>query len=338
MNIFDLTKMGHTKLLPIYYITGNNQWLKREYLNQIINKANSEKSSVEIYKFEGKSISISDFINICESVPLGCNFKCIVVKDWELDKIIENQLKILVNLFLDIPNFCNIIIANINITVANSKIKKLVDVIKKNGMIIDAILPSKADIINFIKSKAVQNNCDISNLNAKKLANYCNDDMNKISNEMEKLTSFCGKKEITAEDINLLTVPTIEIKVFDMIKFINNNDKPKAFEILKNLLDNKEEPIIILSIIAMNFFDIYRAKVAKQNKKLPVDISKIFEYKGKDFRINKAFIESEKYTYLQIKNIIDILIEYDYNLKTSTINKEIILEELLSKLFIVKNF
>lgn len=338
MNTLNLIKnINNSKLLPIYYITGSNQWLKKECLDQIINKTKLEKNCVEVYKFEGKNVNISDFINICESIPLGCDFKCIVVKDWEVDKVGENQLKVLVNLFSDIPEFCNIIIANINITVINSKIKKLVDVIKKSGTVLDASLPSQADIIDFIKLNTQQNNCTISSSNAKKLAIYCNNDMDKISNEIEKLTSFCCKREITLQDIDLLTIPSIEIKIFDMLNFINNNNKSKALEILKKLLYNKEEPIVIMSIISMNFLDIYRAKVAIQNKKRPIDIINIFEYKGKDFRINKAFIESSKYSYLQIKSIINILIEYDYKIKTSTINKEIILEELLYQLFIIKN-
>ena len=131
----------------------------------------------------------------------------------------------------------------------------------------------------------------------------------------------------------LLVVPTLEVKVFDLIKLINYRDKKKAYKLLLDLINNKEDPILILSVLSMHFLDLYRAKVAKLEKKSIEDVLSIFDYKGKEFRINKAFVESDKYTMNQIKNIINLLVDADYKLKSSGLQNMLILEELLIKIF-----
>ncbi len=321
------------RIYPIYYITGNNQWLKTQCLNIIIEKINMDKQNTELYKFEGQNINISDFINLCESIPLGCDFKCIVVKDWDLSKLTVNEAKILSDVFSNIADFCNIIIANINIEIANIKIKKFIEIIKKNGLIVNCPLQTLADIIEFIVEKVKQDNSSISKFNARKLSEYCNNDLNKISYEIDKLTSFCYDREINQNDIELLVTPSMEFKVFDMIKFINNRNIKQTLNFLNQLLNNKEDPVMILSIIAMNFIDIYRIKIAQQNNKKTMDIVDLFDYKGKDFRVNKAFLQSNKYNLFQLKNIINLLIETDYCLKTSSMNKKIIMEKTIIKIF-----
>ena len=321
------------KIQPIYYISGNNSWLKQRCLNKIIKEINNQKAKCEIYNFEGKNISINEVIDICESIPFGCDFKCIIIKDWELDKISDREMKVLIDIFSDIASFCSIIIVNMNISILKTKIKKLIDIIKKEGMLIEVTNPSPADIVDFIIFEIKKNNCDISKINAKKLMEYCSSDLNKISQEIDKLAAYCQDREIKLEDINLLVVPSLEIRVFDMIKFINNKNKKAAIDMLKDLLENKEEPVAILSIMSMSFLDVYRAKIAKQNNKTPKEVIELFDYKGKEFRVNKAFLESEKYSFGQLKRIINLFIEADYKLKTSSLDKKTLLEETLIKLF-----
>lgn len=321
------------ELHKIYYINGSNEWLKQECLNQIIKTVETIKPNVDYYRFNGKDADIRDIIDICESIPLGCDFKCIIIRDWELDKLDKKTIEHISKIFLELPDFCSVIIANINISIAKTKIKNFLDAIRNSGKIIEIPAQNQVDINNFIISNVRENNCNILNKNARILSQYCNNDLGKISQEIEKLVAFCQFREITEDDIKLLVVPTLEVKVFDLIKFINYKDKKKAYRLLIDLINNKEEPILILSVISMNFLDLYRAKVAKLEKKSVEDVLKIFDYKGKEFRINKAFVESDKYTMNQIKNIINLLIDADYKLKSSGLQDDLILEELLIKIF-----
>lgn len=332
-NISLLKNNDLNQVHKIYYINGSNEWLKQECLNQIIKTIEKIKPNVDYYKFNGKDADIGDIIDICESIPLGCDFKCIIIKDWELDKLDKKTIKHLSEIFLELSDFCSVIIANINISIAKTKIKNFLDVVKKIGEIIEIPAQNQVDINNFIISNVRANNCNILNKNARLLSQYCNNDLGKISQEIEKLVAFCQFREITEDDIKLLVVPTLEVKVFDLIKLINYRDKKKAYKLLLDLINNKEDPILILSVLSMHFLDLYRAKVAKLEKKSIEDVLSIFDYKGKEFRINKAFVESDKYTMNQIKNIINLLVDADYKLKSSGLQNMLILEELLIKIF-----
>ena len=110
-------------------------------------------------------------------------------------------------------------------------------------------------------------------------------------------------------------------------------DKKGALKTLNDLLKNKEEAVMILSVVAMNFLDIYRAKVLTQDNVSRTDFIESFDYKGKEFRLNKALSETSKYNFLHLQKIINALTEVDYRLKTTTFDKQVILEELILKIF-----
>lgn len=323
------------KIYPVYYISGSNSWLKQKSFETIIENINKIKKNCQIYKFDEENFIFKDFIELCESIPMGADFKCIIVKDWELDKLNNKELDFLISMFLDMASFCCVIIYNLNLSIAKSKINKLINVIKKVGMIIETVKPMQSNIINFIISKIKADNLIISYKTAILLSEYCNNDLNKISQEIDKLSAFCKDREIFYEDIKKIVLPTLEVRVFDLLKFINARDKRRGILKLNELLDNKEDPIMIISIISMNFLDIYRAKLAKQYNKTPADILNIFDYKGKEFRVNKAFLSSNQYSFNQLNHIFDLLLRADLKLKTSSISKRFILQNLISKIFLL---
>lgn len=321
---------------PVYYILGENIWLKEKCLDKIIEIIKTQKSNCEFYKFNNKNIDIDNVINICESIPMGADFKCIIIKDWELDKLGDKEMKVLIELVSDIASFCCIIFVNINISVLKTKIKKFLDTIKKNGDILEFKNLNPAEIKEYVVFKIKYFGCQISNKDAKNLVEYCNNDLNKISQEIKKLASFYENKknkEITFDDIKALVTPSLEVRVFDLVKYINLRNKKQTLILLKNLLDSREEPVMILSIMSMNFLDLYRAKVARVNNKKPEDIIEIFDYKNKEFRVTKAFSQSNNYNFEQLKKIINLLIKSDYKLKSSQVDKEMILETTLLKIF-----
>ena len=314
---------------PVYYISGESSWLKKQCLDQIIKIINNNKPSCQFFEFDNKNISINNLLEICESIPLGADFKCIIIKDWELDKLSDKEMLILNNLVSDLAEFCCLIFINITKT----KIKKFLDIIKKNGSIIELKKLNPIETTEYVVLKIKSKGGYISNKNARQLVEYCNNNLDKISQEINKLISFCKDKEISLDDIKALVIPDLEIRVFDLIKYISLRDKTRALSLLKNLLDNREEPIVILSIMSINFLDLYRAKVAKISQKSLESLVELFDYKGKEFRINKAFSQSDNYSFEQLKNIINLLIESDYKLKSSQVDKKIILETTILKLF-----
>ncbi len=320
-------------VFPIYYISGEDQFLKQKCVNVIIDQIKKQRPKCEFYKFSDKGVNLGHVMDLCQSISFGCDFKCVIIKDFEWDKLGKKEQEILLDVFSNLEGYCSLIIFNLNISINKTKIKKLLDVIKNIGKFIEIKKPNVIQTSDFIVSEVENQALKISSKNAKKLAEFCDCDFNHIFQEINKLLLYCdGQAEILEKDIELLVVPRLETKVFDIIKLINNKDRLGALKMLNDLLISKMEPTMILSVIAMNFLDIYRAKVAKQGGASVQELVDLFGYKGKEFRVNKAFAQSDKYDMEKIKDVVDLLIKSDYQLKTTQIDKKLILETLIIKI------
>lgn len=324
------------KIFNIYYISGEDRFLKQKYLEFVTKKIKKEKPRTEFFCLENKNIG--RLVDLCEAVPLGCDFKCIVIQDMELDKCDKKELEILTELFLDIPDYCCVVIFNLNVVVSKTKIKKIFEIIKKNGQIADFKKPDILQMADFVVAQLQSLNLKISGQNAKKIVQYCGNDLNKIFQETSKLASYCqekNSKEISGADIDLLIVPSLELRVFDIIKMINEKNQFGALKILKGLLENKEEPTAILAIISMNFLDLYRAKVMKKENKTLQDMTFVFDYKGKEFRLSRAISQTGRFGFEKLRKIINFLVEADFQLKTSASDKkdkQTVLEKTIIKI------
>lgn len=324
-------------LSNIYFIHGSDSWMKRQYLQDITNKINliyPDISSNNFYKLNGENLNISTLLDICETSPLTGVKKFILIKEWPLDTLSLPDYKIVKDLLANLPPFCIFIIANIITSVNPSKIKDLIDIISKHGSVVNLSASNINDIISNIQSITKDNNCLISYSDSKKLALNCSSNMDQIYQELSKLCNYCrGSGKITSHDLDMIVSTSSEVNIFDINKYIYNKNYVKAVDTLRLLLEQKTEAITIFSIIVTGFADVYRAKISKSYSKSPAELNQIFNNKIKDFRLNNAFSVSTKYTLLEIKNIINILVDTDVKLKSSNVDKNIILEECITKIF-----
>ena len=321
----------------LYYIHGNNSWEKRNQLNKLYRKIQQTYfDRLETIYFDGQTINIYDLFNVCEMIPFTYECKCIIVKEWKLDKLSNNEMEILTEILLSIPNYCILIIVNIYTNIPDSKIKNIMKLIKEHGVVIHVSAPSVKQTRDFIIGQIIEYKSQISEKAIQKLINLYNNDWDTISMELSKLQAFCENRQITEEDIDLLTFkPLTDDKIFDIVKSLNNKKYADTLNILGSLLNNQEEPIAIIAALATNFIDLYRAKVAQQFGKTTENVLTSFDYKGKHFRVTNAFHNSGKYSIDQIRSILEILWDGDYQLKSSKIDKKIILETVMAK--IIKN-
>lgn len=87
------------------------------------------------------------------------------------------------------------------------------------------------------------------------IARCCNNDIGRIEIELDKLSYL--HDDITMEVLSELITPQAEDQIFEMIDSVARKDKERAFGIYYDLLELKESPIKIISLLYMKFKQLF---------------------------------------------------------------------------------
>lgn len=313
MNYQDLEKSCISQ--PIYLIKGD-AFLCQDAKNKIIQKLNISKINVSL--FTDENFDVNNTLNACNQFSFFSEKRMVIVQD--LAKELTNDNKFRFENYSKNPNIDCVLIL---IDTISSKVFDFM----KNIEVIEC-KPNDFFVQNYIKNNVEKLGNTISLQNCKKLNDYCLGNLNRITLEIKKLSDYVGKnKEITAQVIDNLVFKDTELKVFDLTNALGVKDGNRALKILNDMITSGEPPIKILGLINANF---RRMMFAKINKGSNADLAKALNVK--EFAIAKAKESASFFSASQLKNIINLLLEADYNIKSGVMSQENVLYYVVCKI------
>lgn len=313
MNYQDLEKSCISQ--PIYLIKGD-AFLCLDAKNKIIQKLNISKINVSL--FTDENFDVNNTLNACNQFSFFSEKRMVIVQD--LAKELTNDNKFRFENYSKNPNIDCVLIL---IDTISSKVFDFM----KNVEVIEC-KPNDFFVQNYIKNNVEKLGNTISLQNCKKINDYCLGNLNRITLEIKKLSDYVGKnKEITAQVIDNLVFKDTELKVFDLTNALCVKDGNRALKILNDMITSGEPPIKILGLINANF---RRMMFAKINKGSNTDLAKALNVK--EFAIAKAKESASFFSASQLKNIINLLLEADYNIKSGVMSQENVLYYVVCKI------
>ncbi len=175
------------------------------------------------------------------------------------------------------------------------------------------------DINSYIKE--LLNGYKMSNNDIELLKTYCSNDLSRIKNEIEKLKLYrFDEKQITRNDIESLVKKDLDKTIFDLINSVEKGTKNRSFDIYKELKEQNEEDMKILSMLANNYRLIYQIKNLTYTK-TDNEIKEILGIANPK-RISILRSKGYNYTNKDLENILSFLADLDYKIKTGLIDKE----------------
>lgn len=156
----------------------------------------------------------------------------------------------------------------------------------------------------------------------------CGTSMLTLINEIRKLIEYVGENgEITKEDIDKLSIKELDSVIFDLTDNIGKKDTAKSLQILKELLYNKEPIQKILITLYNHFKKIYMVILAEEYN---MGIAESLDLKPNQlFLVTKYKKQATYFKKKELKEILNKLIDLDYNSKQGKIDVNIGLEAIL---------
>ena len=320
----------------LYLISGDEDFLKRFYCDRLVSCFVDESAQdFNVDRFDGKT-DLNKIIDACELMPMMSEKRCVIVEDFKIESIKDEDINRLKAWFADFPEF-TVLIFYQKSEFSHSKAKKVLELFKNFGAVCNINKRKGKELIKPLISTASKNKCILSEENANYLVSVCGDDYNVLTNEVNKLCHYVTEGEITRAAIDELATKTEDAKIYFLTKALLSKDFDNAYETLSSLLRQKTEPEYIMGTIISTYVDIYRAKVSLACSQNADALAGDFDYRNTAFRLNNAARDSRGMTIETVRKCLDELNNADRQLKFSRESATVVFEQLIVRLFLICN-
>ena len=314
----------------IYYVYGPEAYLKRFYINELKKAVSGGDSSCpDVFVYDGKDLDLRNFTDITEMFPMMSEKKLIIIKDSPISSPVVQYIK---ESAAEIPDD-NIVVLYGETESFDERLKDfkaLKSSIEKNGKICKIDKPDTATLERWIMQHTKKGGSEIDLSVARYLLTQAPNDLDTLSTEVHKLSSYCFGRKITKEDIDVLVCKTAEARTFDLTDAILDKNKTLAFEKLEDLYDARTNEIIILSAIFSTFGNMYKIK-ALISSGTPLDtVAKLLEMK--DFMVKKYAQRLRSVSIKELEYALEVCAEADVASKSTSADNKALLSSLTAKL------
>ncbi|MBQ3045807.1 MAG: DNA polymerase III subunit delta [Clostridia bacterium] len=317
----------------VYLIYGEESYLKKTYTDKIVSKTvDSAFEDFNFHTFDGKECTLSEVYESAEAVPMMAETKCVLVKDFPLDTLDENGFEQLERVVRENPDDCALIFSFVAYEPKGAKWNKAVKLFEKYGYTVKLDKKTSIELAKMLENGAKRRGRPFAKGVAQYLISCVGSDLNTLLNETEKVCAYAQGEEVLKSDVDAVCIKSLDAKVFDMIKDLTSGRFDSAFRKLSLLFEQREDEFQILGALIAQYSDIYRAKAAVKSGGRAEMIAGFYNYAGKEFRLSNAARNGSSLSFENIGECIEILLQADTTLKSSALNKRLVLEQTVVKL------
>lgn len=223
--------------------------------------------------------------------------------------------------YLKNPSSDNILILICDKLDARKKLVKLIDK--------QYILGGEVSIENLIKEHLNDYKMDYKTI--RYLIDYCDNDNERILNELEKLKCYkLQEKEITIDDINEAVIKLTGDNIFSLIDSIILKNKKEAYNITQELLKKGEDISKIIIMVADQFRLMYQVKAYLKQGLTQEQIAS--ELKIHPYRVKLAIEKGYNYSSKVLLTNLEYFCDLDYMIKSGSNNPKLVFELFLANL------
>lgn len=303
MKFVELPKKLKEKILPLYILKGEDNFVVSSAIKHISNACGNEMGDFNKSYFDNENFSCGKIVEAIEMLPLGNDRKFVLIKS--IEKISEADKKLLKQSFSNIPPLTTVVL------VYTDAWKFL-----SFGEAVDCGKQSSELLEKFVKVELMKKNQKITPDALKALVELCSFDMSKLSCELKKVSSFC-EDEIEKENVVCLVEPDYEYQVFQLTENLGNKNASKSLLILSSFLRKKQPVQTLFSLISNHFRRMAHASFSSLSN------SELASFFGvKDYAIVKSREQAKLFSKAQLKNILSNLEEIDSMIKSGKMSAE----------------
>ena len=247
-----------------YIFYGEESYLREYYLGELRKKlVPAGFEEFNYHRLEGKDLTVQALTEMAEAMPMLSERTLIVVTDFDIFKLGEEQWEKLIALLEDIPPYCCLVFVYDTVAYKpNKTMKKLCKAIGDHVQAVEFRAQDSNDLIAWIARRFRALDKEIDRQTAEYLIFTCGGLMTGLVPEISKIAAYAKGKAITQKDIDDVADPVLSAEVFKLSDAVLQGNYDLAASILGDLLKMQTEPIMILAALGSQLRRIYTARLA----------------------------------------------------------------------------
>ena len=311
-----------------YFIENEDNFLIEEKIKEIIKKEKFDDVTPTTYDLE--LTSLENALEDLDTYSFLTNKKVIIIRgldkivkknlDYDIDSSLDHLYKYLKNSVED-----NLLIIRVNKSDSKQNMYKKL----KSLCTVEEI---KTDIKKLVQDKLKDYKLEKRFIDY--LIEYCNNDITKISNEVEKLKNYrLEEKELTIKDIDDLVIKEYgdsKNLFFSFLENVGKKDIENSLKSYRELKNYDMNDLGLLTSISNQVRLMYTVKVYEEKKYSNDEIAK--RLNAKPYRIMKIRELTRLYTLEEIRGLMIKLGEIDLKTKSTDESTNSLIENFIINL------
>lgn len=315
-----------------YIFHGEETFLLHYYLDQLKKQLIDDLTeSFNYHKLTKETFDIRSFADAVESLPMMAEHTFVWVDDIDIFKLPDGDRTKLSEVFSDIPDYCTVVLSFETVAwKPDKRFKKLWDAIDSNATVVEFPKQEMRDLIAWVTRHFSANHKKITPDLCSYLIDITGGTMAALAGEISKICAYSDADTIVKSDIDAVTEPVLDAVVFQMTDMLGEGKYGAALVKLQQLLKMQQEPIAILGAIGGHFRRLGTARTLLDNGKSSGELMRlcgISEYAAK-----KNMGAARRFSARFCAAASELIMETDYQMKTSYDDTERLLEVLILRL------
>ena len=316
----------------LYFFHGEEVFLLHHYLEQLKKIILDEfTESFNFHKLDVETFGIQELADAVENLPMMAERTMVWVDDIDLFKMNEGDRTKIVEIISDIPDYCTVVFTYITTPwKPDKRIKKLWEAVDQYGTAVEFAKQDQKDLIPWIVRHFAAHKKNISTDLCVYLIDITGGTMTTLAGEISKICAYSGADRIVKSDIDAVVEPVLDAVVFQMADLLGQGAYGSALVKLQTLLKMQQEPLAILGTIGMHFRRLGIARTLLDHGRTAVDFSKLTGLS--DYPSRKTMSAAGRFSAAFCADAVELIMEADYQMKTSFDDPKRILEVLILRL------
>jgi DNA polymerase-3 subunit delta len=303
----------------ITVLTGTNHFLLQAKLQAMVRDFVAQHGDMALDRLDGEEASLERIREAIDSLPFLASRKLVVLKTPGANRQFVEQAE---TILADVSDTTDVVLVEPKLDkrlVYYKFLKKKTDFQEYNEL-------DEMGLGRWLVTVAQETGGSLTQSDARYLVERVGANQQLLSGEIDKLLSYAPK--ITRANIDLLTEPTPQSTIFDLVDAAMSGRVKRALELYAEQRSLKVEPQQIIAMLGWQLHVLCVVKAAGGRD--PVEVAR--EAKLNPFVVRKTQSLARNLSLPQLKHLVHDVLQLDIKLKTQSIDADEALQNLILSL------
>lgn len=303
----------------IITLTGENSFVLRQRLNDLVDKFVAKHGEIAVEKFDGEEAEAQSIIESVQALPFLTAGKMVVVRNGSANKEFTERIEQIIN---SISDSTDLILHEPQLDKRTAYFK----VLSRQTQFEEFGNLDSNGLVKWLVAEAKKQGAKLNFADANYLVERLGENQQLLANELNKLVIY--NTNISKANIDLLTEPTPQSKVFDLLDAAFSGRKSRALELYEDQRAQKVEPQMILGMIAwqLQLLALIKSADGLSSEKIAKDTGM------NPYPVRKASNLASKLSNEQLREMVNQALEIDTKSKTTSLDLDEALKTYITTL------